>query len=756
MNLLNMKRIYTFLFIILVTLHDSVGQSMADEQMDRFISSLMKRMTLEEKIGQLNLGGVGNPKVVGSAIGLDEAIKNGLVGAIGGSDPKAAEDAQRFAVENSRLKIPLITGLDVVHGYYTIFPIPLASACSWNIPLIERSARIAADEASSFGINWTFAPMVDICRDPRWGRIAEGAGEDPFLGSLIGQAMVRGFQGNDLTKNNTILACVKHFALYGASEAGRDYNTVSMDLVTMYNYFFPPYKAAFDVGAGSGMSSFNVINGIPATGNKWLLTDLLRNEWKFKGFMVSDANSVAEMGAHGMGDIQTIAELAMNAGLDMDMSSSLFVLCLKKALKEKHVSIKQIDTACRRILEAKYKLGLFDDPFRYLNNKQSQAQVLSVENRDVARRLATESIVLLKNSENLLPIRNCKEVAVVGPLGDVRGELLGTWAYSYSKDKMNSVYGALREALSGKCEVTYSQGANYIEDHCIYDGKFSVPTDSLIQHAIEKTRNADVIIATVGEPASWSGEAKSRVNPSLPDCQKKMLRELKKTGKPIVVVILSGRPLVLTEENDEYSTMIEAWHGGTMAGEALSDIITGKVCPSGKTTVTFPRHLGQIPIYYNCLNTGRPYSDFWATTKYIDCSNEPLFPFGYGLSYNKYIYGKASLNKTEAKGEKDSVVIQVDILNSGKYNGQEIVQLYINDPVASISRPVMELKDFKKINLAPGETKTITFTLTTEQLKFYNQALKYDWEGGEFNIFVGPNSRDLQKLTVMWEKHETN
>lgn len=756
MNLLNMERIFSFLFIILVTLHDSVGQSMTDKQMDRFISELMKRMTLEEKIGQLNLGGVGNPKVVGSAIGLDEAIKNGLVGAIGGSDPKAAEDAQRFAYENSRLKIPLLTGLDVVHGYYTIFPIPLASACSWNIPLIERSARIAADEASSFGINWTFAPMVDICRDPRWGRIAEGAGEDPFLGSLIGQAMVRGFQGDDLTKNNTILACVKHFALYGASEAGRDYNTVSMDYVTMYNYFLPPYKAAFDVGAGSGMSSFNVINGIPATGNKWLLTDLLRDEWKFKGFMVSDANSVAEMGAHGMGDIQTIAELAMNAGLDMDMSSSLFVLCLKKALKEKHVSIKQIDTACRRILEAKYKLGLFDDPFRYLNNKQSQSQVLSVENRDVARRLATESIVLLKNSENLLPITNCKEVAVVGPLGNVREELLGTWAYSYSKDKMKSVYEALREALFGKCEVTYSQGANYIEDHCIYDGRFSIPTDSLIQHAIENTRNADVIIATVGEPASWSGEAKSRVNPSLPDCQKKMLRELKKTGKPIVVVILSGRPLVLTEENDEYSTMIEAWHGGTMAGEALSDIITGKACPSGKTTVTFPRHLGQIPIYYNCLNTGRPYSDFWATTKYIDCSNEPLFPFGYGLSYNKYIYGKASLNKAKAKGEKDSVVICIDILNSGKYNGQEIVQLYINDPIASISRPVVELKDFKKINLAPGETKTVTFTLTTEQLKFYNQALKYDWEGGEFNIFVGPNSRDLQKLTVMWEKHETN
>lgn len=752
MDLLDMKRIYIFYIIILAALHCTVAKSATDKQMDRFIYSLMKRMTLEEKIGQLNLGGVGNPKVVGSAIGLDEAIRNGLVSAVGGSDPKAAEDAQRFAVENSRLKIPLMTGLDVIHGYYTIFPIPLASACSWNIPLIEESARIAANEASAFGINWTFSPMVDICRDPRWGRIAEGAGEDPFLGSLIGQAMVRGFQGDDLKKPNTILACVKHFALYGASEAGRDYNTVSMDPVTMYNYFLPPYKAAFDAGAGSGMSSFNVVNGIPATGNKWLLTDLLRDEWKFKGFMVSDANSVAEMVSHGMGNIQLITELAINAGLDMDMSSSLFVLCLKKALKEKRVSIKQIDMACRRILEAKYKLGLFDDPFRYLNNKQSQTQVLSVGNRDVARRLATESIVLLKNSENLLPINDCKKIAIVGPLGNVREDLLGTWSYSYSKDRMKSVYEALCKALSGKCEVTYSQGANYIEDHCIYNGEFSIPTDSLIQKAIKETRNADVIIATVGEPASWSGEAKSRVNPSLPDCQKKMLRELKKTGKPVVVVVLSGRPLILTEENDEFSTIVEAWHGGTMAGEALSDILIGKVCPSGKITVTFPRHFGQIPIYYNYLNTGRPYSNFWATTKYIDCSNEPLFPFGYGLSYNKYTYGKPSLNKTKVKGDKDSVVVSIDVTNSGKYLGQEIVQLYIGDPVATISRPVMELKDFKKVSLAPEETKTIKFHITTEQLKFYNQTLKYDWEAGEFNIFVGSSSRDLQKLNVTWDK----
>lgn len=750
---IGMKRIHTILIILLLAVtYGEAKKSSDDRQMDDFITSLMKKMTLEEKIGQLNLGGVGSPKVVGSAIGLDEAIRKGLVSSVGGFDAKAAEDAQKFAVENSRMKIPLITGLDVVHGYYTIFPIPLASACSWNMPLLEESARVAADEASAFGINWTFAPMVDICRDPRWGRIAEGAGEDPCLGSRIGRAMVRGFQGDDLSKPNTLLACVKHFALYGASEAGRDYNTVSMDPVTMYNYYLPPYKAAFDEGAGSGMTSFNVVNGVPATGNKWLLTDLLRDQWKFKGFMVSDANSLAEMSEHGMGGAQRITELAMNAGLDMDMSSSLYVLCLKKAVEEKRVPLSRIDAACRRVLEAKYKLGLFEDPFRYLKNKQRQSQVLSPQNRDVARRLAAESIVLLKNSEQLLPITPPRKIAVVGPMGNVRDELLGTWSYGYSKDKMHSAYEALREALAGKCEVSYSQGANYIEDYCIYNGKFSIPTDSLIRRAIAETSDADLIIATVGEPASWSGEAKSRVNPSLPDCQKKMLRELKKTGKPVVVVIFSGRPLILTEEDAEFSTLVEAWHGGTMAGEALCDILLGKVCPSGKITATFPRHIGQIPIYYNHLRTGRPYSGFWATTKYVDCVNEPLYPFGYGLSYNRYTYGKPVLDKKKARGDDDVVTLSIDITNTGKYTGKEVVQLYIGDPEASVSRPVIELKDFQKVDFAPGETKTVTFRITTEQLKFYNQDLKYDWEAGKFNISVGPNSRELQKLTMTWDK----
>ena len=733
-----MKRLLFFTLLLIVT-PLIAAQTESNKQMIKFIDSLMGRMTLEEKIGQLNLGGVGNPKVVGSAIGLDEAIKNGYVSAVGGFDINAAVDAQRFAVENSRLGIPLIIGLDVIHGYHTIFPIPLASSCSWNIPLIEKSARIAAQEAAAYGINWTFSPMVDICRDSRWGRIAEGSGEDPYLGSLIGQAMIRGYQGENLSDSTTIMACVKHFALYGASEAGRDYNTVSMDPVTMYNYYLPPYKAAFDEGAGSGMTSFNVVNGVPATGNKWLLTDLLRKEWHYEGFMVSDASSVAEMADHGMGDVQEIAELAINAGLDMDMSSSLFVLCLKEAVKNKKVTEAQINESCKRVLIAKYKLGLFQDPYRYVNNEELKTKVLSDNNCDVARQLAAESIVLLKNSDNYLPLNTNQKIAVVGPLGNVKGSLLGTWSYGFSENRMNTIYEALQEILAGKGEATYSKGANFTEDYCIYDGQYTLPTESLIKQALIDVKDADIIIATVGEPSSWSGEARSRVNPALPECQKEMLRELKKLDKPIVLAILSGRPLILTDEDRDFSTIVMAWHGGTMAAEALSDVLFGVTNPSGKTTTTFPRHLGQIPIYYNSLNTGRPYSDFWATTKYIDCSNEPLYPFGYGLSYNNYIYDKPILNKYIAYGDNDSIKISIDITNSGVYLGQEIVQLYIGDPVASISRPIKELKAFKKIELLPGETKTVDFHIEVDLFKYYNACLKDDWDEGGFDIFLGPN-----------------
>lgn len=724
-----------------------------DPKMDKCIDNLMSRMTLKERIGQLNLGGVGSPKVVGSAVGLDVAINEGLVSSIGGFDPQAAEDAQRFAEDNMRVFVPMITGLDVVHGYYTTFPIPLGGASSWNLPLLQQSAKVAAREAAAFGINWTFAPMVDISRDPRWGRVAEGAGEDPYLGSLVAQAMVHGYQGNDLSDPETIMACTKHLVLYGASEAGRDYNTVSMDPVTAYNYYLPTYKAAFDAGAGSGMSSFNVVNGVPSTGNRSVMNDLIRDQWGFDGFIVSDANAIAEMIDHGMGDAQQVAEQSLHAGTDMDMSASLYVVCLEKAVKEGRIKEDEINTACRRVLEAKYKLGLLQDPWKYYINKPNRKQIiLSPENLEVARQLARESIVLLKNSDNLLPLKPVKNIAVVGPMGQEKGQLLGTWSYGMSADTMITVVEALQQQVGPGCKVTYSQGSNWTEDKVIYNGGGAHPSDSLTMQAVKDVANADIIIAAVGEPSTWSGEAHNRANPDLPAAQLALLRALKATGKPVVVVLFSGRPLIIPEVDNEFSTIVEAWHGGTMAPQALADILTGKEAPSGKLTSTWPRAVGQIPLYYNALNTGRPYSGFWATTKYIDVPNDPLYPFGYGLSYNTYEYSNLRADKTEARGEDDSVTVSVDVTNRGTMPGKEVVQLYIHDPAARISRPVKELKDFAKVALAPGETKTVSFTVTPDKLKYYDSNLEYGWDAGKFVIFAGPDSRVKESVTVDWQK----
>lgn len=731
----------------------SVARQGVDPEMDKFIDDLMGRMTLKERIGQLNLGGVGSPKVVGSAKGLDVAIKEGLVSSIGGFDPKAAEDAQRYAEDNMRVFVPMITGLDVVHGYYTTFPVPLGSSSSWNIPLIKESARVAAREATAFGINWTFAPMVDISRDPRWGRVAEGAGEDPYLGSCVAAAYVEGYQGDDLKDPETIMACTKHLVLYGASEAGRDYNTVSMDDVTAHNYYLPTYKAAFDAGAGSGMSSFNVVNGVPSTGNRKVMTELLRDQWGFDGFIVSDANAIAEMIEHGVGDAQTVAEMALKAGTDMDMSASLYVVCIEKAVKEGRVSEEEVNTACRRVLEAKYKLGLLEKPWLYYTNKDKRKEkILTPENLDVARRLAREAIVLLKNSENILPLKKVNKIAVVGPMGQERAELLGTWSYGMSADTMSTIVEALARELGPDTEVIYSQGSNWTEEPAIYKRGGEHPSDSLLMQAVADVADADVIIATVGEPAVWSGEAHNRTNPALPKAQVELLRAMKATGKPVVVALFSGRPLIIPEVDEEFSTILQAWHGGTMAPEAFADIITGKEAPSGKLTSTWPRNVGQIPLYYNALRTGRPYSGFWATTKYIDSTNDPLYPFGYGLSYNDYKYENLSVDKTKAKGDGDKITVSVDVTNLGTMPGKETVQLYINDPVAKISRPVLELKDFAKVELAPGETKTVKFEVTPDKLKYYDSDLVYGWDEGDFTIFVGPDSKKLEKIAVTWSK----
>lgn len=745
------KKIIAFIAVV-TAIATMNGESVKLDDMHHFITKLMSRMTLDEKIGQLNLSCGGVPGVVGSAIGQEDAIRKGMVGATGGFDYNSTVSAQKIAVEQSRLHIPLLIGLDVIHGYRTIFPIPLASASSWNLELIENSARIAATEAAAYGINWTYSPMVDICRDSRWGRIAEGAGEDPYLGSCIARAMVKGYQGDDLSASNTIMACVKHIGLYGAAEGGRDYNTVELSRQAMYNYYFPPYKAAIEAGAGSGMASFNVVDGIPATGNKWLLTDVLRNQWKFDGFIVSDAGSVGEMKIHGMGDDEEVAYLGLDAGTDMDMSSSEYILHVKDLIRKKRLPMATVDASCRRILEAKYKLGLFDDPYKYTSDKDKEGKIMTSENLRVARQLATESIVLLKNSDGVLPLSGKGKIAIVGPLGNDVKQLFGTWAPSEYDSLSRSIYSAMSETVGSDAEVRYSQGSNYTEDYCIYDGGYSVPTDSLVKDAVAIANWADVVVAAVGEPCSWSGEARSRADIQLPSCQKKMLKALKGTGKPVVLLVMSGRPIALADEDRNFNTIVEAWHGGTMAGYAISDILLGRSNPSGKLTATFPRSVGQEPLYYNHLNTGRPASGFWATSKYIDEDYTPLYPFGYGLSYNKYVYGSVTANKTELRGDDDRLIVSVPVTNTGQYEGQEVVELYVRDEVASISRPVLELKGFRKLALKPGETRNVQFDVTPEMLKFYDSELKYDWETGKFQILIGPNSSDTKAIEVNWSK----
>jgi beta-glucosidase len=654
--------------------------------------------------------------------------------------------------------------MDVIHGFRTIFPIPLAISCSWDMTRIEQFARIAAQEATANGICWTYSPMVDIARDPRWGRIAEGSGEDPWLGSQIAKAMVLGYQGTDLTKNNTMMACVKHFALYGAAEAGRDYNTVDMSRVTMYNYYLPPYKAAVDAGAGSIMTSFNVVDGVPATGNRWLLTTLLRNQWGFKGFVVTDYTAINEMIMHGMGNLQEVSASALKAGTDMDMVGEGFLTTLKKSLTEGTITIRDIDLACRRVLEAKYKLGLFDDPFRYLNEERGKTELLTPSNIKAARELAERSIVLLKNEKQILPLKKSGTIAVIGPLADSKGDMLGTWAMGGDMRTISSVVDGIKN-VGGTAVTVLSSRGSVFSDNSVLAGTTSPlgisqsqttgsgkTNEELLKEAVETANRADVVVAVLGEPAAWSGEASSRSEIGIPAVQQILLKALIATGKPVVLVLVNGRPLILEWEDANVSTILEAWAGGLEAGNAIADVLFGDYNPSGKLTTTFPRSIGQIPLYYNHLNTGRPIdpkNKF--TSKYLDISNDPLYPFGFGLSYTSFEYGDIRLNKTELKGN-ETLTATIKITNTGKYAGEEVVQLYIQDPVASISRPVKELKNFSRILLQPGESKDISMNVTTNDLKFYNSDLKFDWEPGEFIIYAGPNSRDVKQAKVNWVK----
>ncbi|MBF1062437.1 MAG: beta-glucosidase BglX [Prevotellaceae bacterium] len=735
----------------------SVAHAQADAKMNLFVDNLMNKMTLREKIGQLNLPVAGNI-TTGQAKSSDVAaqITRGEVGGLFNlKGVKSIRELQKIAVENSRLHIPLIFGMDVIHGYETVFPIPLALSMTWDPAAVRTSAHLAATEAAADGISWTFSPMVDICRDARWGRMSEGNGEDPYLASVLAKAMVEGYQGTDLSAPNTVMACVKHFALYGAVEAGREYNTADMSHNAMFNYYFPPYKAAADAGAGSFMAAFNTVDGVPATGNRWLLTDVLRKQWGFKGFVVTDYTGISEMQAHGMGDLQQVAAMALNAGVDMDMVAAAFTGTLEKSLQEGKVTEASINQACRRILEAKYKLGLFDDPYRYLDEKRARKEIYSSDKRAEARRIAAESFVLLKNDGNMLPLQKKGKIALIGPLANTAANMPGSWSVAAVFSKYKTLLQAMRDAVGSRAEVIYAKGSNITYDKDLEargsmfgrEIRDSRSDKEMLDEAVQAARQADVIVAAIGETSEFSGECASRTDLTIFDAQKDLLTALKATGKPVVLVNFSGRPTVMNWENANFPAILNVWFGGSEAGDAICDVLFGDKVPSGRLTVSMPKSVGQIPIYYNHLNTGRPQPEGRPFEKfrsnYIDIDNNPLYPFGYGLSYTTFKYGPLQLDATSMTAD-GQIKVTVPVTNTGSRDADEVVQLYLHDVAASIARPVKELKDFARISLRAGETRNVTFTITADKLKFYNSELQYVCEPGEFQIMVGPNSRDTQ------------
>ncbi len=727
--------------------------------MDKFVSDLISRMTLQEKIGQLNLQVAGDI-TTGQAQDTQVAglVKEGKMGGV--FNLKGVEKIkalQKIAVEQSRLGIPLLVGMDVIHGYETIFPIPFALSCSWDLAAIEEAARIAAKEASADGINWVYSPMVDICVDARWGRISEGNGEDPYLGAQIAGAMIRGYQG-DYSSRENVMACMKHFALYGAVESGRDYNTVDMSRLRMYNQYFPPYKAAIEAGAGSVMSSFNIVDGVPATANKWLLDDVLRKQWQFDGFVATDYGSIGEMMPHGVGgDLKRASALALNAGTDMDMCSMGFLGTLEQSVKDGTVSEETINTACRRVLEAKYKLGLFAAPYKYCDTKRPKKDIFTADNRAAARRIAAETFVLLKNQDNLLPLKREGKIALIGPLADTRANMAGTWCVAYTPDKYSTLKEGFERALKGKAELLYAQGCNLMADaerqRAAEFGKTINRGDdaALKAEALAVAAKADVIICAMGESAEMSGECASRSDLRLPDVQRELLAELVKLGKPVVMLNFSGRPTVLTWEQDNVDAILNVWFGGSEAADAICDVVFGDVAPSGRLTMTFPRTTGQLPMYYNHLNTGRPVPEGTKefrkyASNWLDVVNDPLYPFGYGLSYTTFSYGKPSVT-----GSGRSFKATVAVTNTGSKDACEVVQLYMHDPVASIARPVKELKGFRRIMLKAGETKEVTFDITEKDLSYYDAEGRQVFEPGKFDIMLGHDSRSLQTVSITAE-----
>lgn len=748
-----MKKILIAL-ICLISIH---AYADSDKEMKTFIDQLMSRMTLKEKIGQLNLPGAGDV-VTGEAssdvspVRFEKGEIGGLLNLKGVDRIRAIQEA---AVKKSRLGIPLIFGMDVIHGYETVFPIPLGLSCSWNLEAIKKTARIAAIEATADGIGWTFSPMVDISHDARWGRIAEGSGEDSYLGSQIAKAMVEGYQTDDLTRKDAILACVKHFALYGAPEAGRDYNSVDMSRIRMFNEYMMPYKAAVDAGAGSVMASFNDVDGVPATGSRWLMTDVLRTQWGFNGFVVTDYTGIPEMVAHGIGNMEQVTRQALKAGIDMDMVSDCFTKYLQEAVERGELSVDYINQACRRILEAKYKLGLFKDPYKYCDPKRRAKSVFTKEHRDFARQIAAESCVLLKNDQHLLPLKKQGKIAVVGPLANTSSNMVGTWSIAARENSAATLIDGLKSVVGKKADIVYAKGSNLMHDAAYEEratlfgrslGRDQRSSDDLLKEALAVAQQSDVIIAALGESSEMSGESSSRTNLELPDAQRELLQALLKTGKPVVLVLFTGRPLVLSWESENVPAILNAWFGGTEAAYAIGDVLFGDVNPSGKLTTSFPRNVGQVPLFYAHKNTGRPllgksFEKF--RSNYLDVSNTPLYPFGYGLSYTTFEYSPITLS-AQTMNINQSLTATVTVTNSGPCAGTEVVQLYLKDEVGSITRPVKELKGFQKIALKAGESKEITFTIDSEMLKFYNGNLDFVCEPGDFQVMIGTNSESLQ------------
>jgi len=773
-NFLTIKAVaLSFLALAFLT---GCGQKKGSD-MDSFVSDLMSKMTLEEKIGQLNLpvagGFVAGEGKNGEESPLATRITNGEIGGLFGMrDVKAIKEVQKIAVEKSRLGIPLIFGFDVIHGYDITFPIPLGMSTSWDMDLIEKVARTSAIEASASGVDWVFSPMVDICHDARWGRIAEGAGEDPYLGAEVAKALVKGYQSDgDLTRNDNVMACVKHYALYGGAEAGRDYNTVDMSRQRALNEYMLPYKAACEAGAGSYMASFNEFEGIPATANDYLMNELLRGTWGFDGFIVTDYTGIMEMTYHGIGDEPTVAARALKAGIDMDMVSEYLFKYCKENLEKGLISEKDIDTACRRVLEAKYKLGLFDDPYKYCDEKRAEEILGAQAHVDQARKVAQDCQVLLKNDGNLLPLTKNKRIALIGPMADRAADMVGSWS-GYSKTrKPVSLKQGLEEAVAGQGgTVTYAEGSWLLSDETTEKtvagramglarggdaSKVHARSEAdLLAEALRVARSSDVIVAALGENANMNGEGTSRANPIIPEPQEALLKALVATGKPVVLVVFTGRPLILTWEDANVPAILNAWFPGIEAGHAIADVLFGDANPSAKLTTSFPRALGQLPYSYNHKNTGRPQSSDDAPyvrfrSNYLDVVNAPLYPFGYGLSYTTYEYSDVKLSAAKM-AQNGEVKASVTVKNTGNREGKETVQLYIRDLIATSTRPVQELKKFQKISLKPGETKTVEFTITAEDLKYYNHDLKYVCEPGDFEIQIGPNCRDVKKqlLTV--------